>query len=161
MCNQIALGMEHLSNQRIIHRDIAARNILLNPLLDLKISNLGLCRDVYAAEYYPFHNQLIPLRWMPPEAVFEQEYSSKSDVWSFGVFCWEVFSLCDMPYKLQTDEEVLKGLKSGEFLLETASGTHLSMQQLIKNCLQEEPQLRPSFSEIVVSIGEMIIDSDV
>ena len=53
--HQVALGMEHLSNHRLVHRDLAARNVLLTPMLDLKVACLSLSRDVYAAEYYPFH----------------------------------------------------------------------------------------------------------
>lgn len=161
MCNQVALAMEHLANHRFIHKDLATRNILLTPGLDLKISNLSLCRDVYAAEYYPFHQQLIPLRWMAPESVLEDEFSTKSDVWSYGVFCWEVFSLGDMPHKRRADEEVLKALKSPDFKLEPLINCPEEMIKLIDKCMQEGAKERPSFSEICVMIGEMTVDSDV
>ncbi len=99
---------------------------------------------------------------MPPEAVLEDEYSCKSDIWSFGVFCWEVFTLGDMPYKMYTDDEVLKGLKSGELRLDPLGvAVQETMQRLIDQCTEEGPQHRPSFSEIVLSIAEMTVDSDV
>ncbi len=135
---------------------------------------------------------------MPPEAVLESEFSCKSDVWSFGVFCWEVFTLADMPYKMATDEDVLRGLKSGDMRLDPLGGAgvgsmgslggptppppmhqmggslspllgggvgggyvHEPMQRLIYQCTEEGPQHRPSFSEIVMAIGEMTVDSGV
>ena len=161
MCNQVALAMEHLSNYRFIHKDLATRNVLLTPALDLKVSHLGLCRDVYAAEYYPFHQQLIPLRWMAPESVLDDEFSTKSDVWSYGVFCWEVFTLGDLPHKKRTEEEVLKSLKSPDFRLEPPLNCPEEMIKLIDKCTVDGAKERPSFSELAVMIGEMTVDSDV
>lgn len=63
------------------------------------------------SEYYHFRQAWIPLRWMPPEAVLEDEFSTKSDVWSFGVLMWEVFTHGEMPYSPQADDEVLAGTR--------------------------------------------------
>lgn len=162
MCIQVASGMEHLSNHRFIHKDLAARNVLLDSNLDLKIANLGLCRDIYSAEYFSFHGQLIPLRWMPPEAVLEDEFSSKGDIWSFGCFMYEVFSLGDLPHKEMSDEEVLKGLKCDECVLkEMPAGCTLELWQLIKSCMSYSREDRPTFSDLCNSIGDMTVDSDV
>lgn len=62
------------------------------------------------SEYYHFRQAWIPLRWMPPEAVLEDEFSTKSDVWSFGVLMWEVFTHGEMPYTPLADDEVLAGM---------------------------------------------------
>jgi len=64
------------------------------------------------SEYYHFRQAWIPLRWMPPEAVLEDEFSTKSDVWSFGVLMWEVFTHGEMPYAPLADDEVLAGMWS-------------------------------------------------
>ena len=160
ICNQVALGMEALANHRLVHKDLAARNVLISPTLDVKVSLLGLCRDVYAGEYFLYHQALIPLRWMSPEAVIEDDISNKSDIWSFGVFMWEVFTLGDLPYRRRTDEEVLKGFKVGDLIPDPISVPD-EIHQLMQRCWAECPKDRPSFSEITVAIGDMTVDSDV
>ncbi|ELT99484.1 hypothetical protein CAPTEDRAFT_108481, partial [Capitella teleta] len=161
MCQQVAVGMEHVSNHRFVHKDLATRNVLLSPTLDLKITSLCLCRDVYANEYFPFHQQLLPLRWMPPEAVLDDDYSTKSDVWAYGVFVWEVFSQADLPYRQRTDEDVLRGLKTFENRLEGMRSCPENLANLVAQCMAVNPKERPSFSEIAVIVGEMTIDSNV
>ncbi|XP_029448671.1 inactive tyrosine-protein kinase 7 isoform X2 [Rhinatrema bivittatum] len=109
ICTQVALGMEHLSNSRFVHKDLAARNCLVSAQRQVKVSALSLSKDVYNSEYYHFHQAWIPLRWMPPEAVLEDEFSTKSDVWSFGVLMWEVFTQGELPHSKLADDEVLAG----------------------------------------------------
>jgi PTK7 protein tyrosine kinase 7 len=161
MCQQVALGMEHLANHRFVHKDLATRNVLLSSNLDLKITMLCLCRDVYANEYFPFHQQLLPLRWMPPEAILDDDYSTKSDVWSFGVFVWEIFTQADLPYRQRTDEDVLRGLKTYENRLEAMRGCPENLANLVAQCMAANPKERPSFSEIALIVGEMTVDSNV
>lgn len=159
MCNQIALGMEHISNHRCVHKDLAARNVLLTSRLELKISSLTLCRDVYSSEYYPHAQNLIPLRWMPPEAILEDDYTTKSDVWSYGVFVWEVFHLGDLPHKMKSDDEVLKSLKMGDASLEISEQCPPEIIDLIRRCTAEGPRDRPLFSEICITVSELLSHS--
>ena len=161
MVNQMALAMEHLTNQRLVHRDLAARNILLTPTLDLKITRLSLCHGMYAAEYFWYGRDLVPLRWMPSEALFQMEYSHKSDVFSFGVTAWEIFTLCEMPYKLHPDEEIVKSLRAGELRLDDVPGCPDQLMALIYRCCSETPAERPSFSDIVIALSDISADSDV
>ncbi|XP_041351989.1 inactive tyrosine-protein kinase 7-like isoform X2 [Gigantopelta aegis] len=158
MCHQVSMGMEHMSMHRFVHRDLAARNILLTSRLDLKISSLSLSMDVYASEYYPHGGSLVPLRWLAPEALQQDGYCTKSDVWAYGVYVWEVFHLADLPFRLKSDEELLKELKAGEVCLECSEQCPYEIVDLIRRCTAELPQDRPTFSDIVVSL-RMLHDS--
>lgn len=64
------------------------------------------------SEYYHYRQSLIPLRWLPAESVFENDFSTKSDVWAFGVLMWEVFSLGELPYPSLNDDNVMEGEQS-------------------------------------------------
>lgn len=156
MYNQIALGMEHLSNHRFIHKDLAARNILLTSRMELKISSLSMCRDVYAGEYF-FHNQsFLPLRWTAPEVLQKNDYSTKSDVWGYGVFMWEVFSLGELPYPTLTDEEVFRKLKCCDIQLPLTEQIPIELRDVIRKCLSENPRDRPQFTELCLLLSELM-----
>ncbi|OWF48337.1 inactive tyrosine-protein kinase 7-like [Mizuhopecten yessoensis] len=157
MCHQVALALEHLSNHRFVHRDVASRNVMLTSNLSLKLSSMSMCRDAYASEYYNIHQNLIPLRWLPPEAALDNDYSTKSDVWSFGVFVWEVFHLADLPYLSMSNEEVLKRLRVRDLQLDISSDLcPMEITDLIHKCVNESPRDRPQFSELCIYIGDII-----
>ncbi|XP_077192883.1 inactive tyrosine-protein kinase 7 isoform X1 [Paroedura picta] len=153
-CCQVALGMEHLSNSRFVHKDLAARNCLVSAQRQVKVSSLSLSKDVYNSEYYHYHQAWIPLRWMPPEAVLEDEFSTKSDIWSFGVVMWEIFTLGEMPYSKLADEEVLAGLQTGKMKLPHPEGCPSKIYKVMQRCWASSPKDRPSFSEIANMLGE-------
>ncbi|XP_060604886.1 inactive tyrosine-protein kinase 7-like isoform X2 [Ruditapes philippinarum] len=157
MCNQVALGMEHMSNNRYVHRDLATRNVLLTSRLELKISHMALSRDLYVNEYVIINNQTaLPLRWLSPEAVLEADYSTKSDVWAYGVFMWEVLHLADIPHKNRNDDELLKGLKAGDVILEFSEHCPSEMIDLVRKCTAECPKDRPNFTEICNIVAELV-----
>uniref|UniRef100_A0A7M4EQM9 Inactive tyrosine-protein kinase 7 n=1 Tax=Crocodylus porosus TaxID=8502 RepID=A0A7M4EQM9_CROPO len=159
LCSQVALGMEHLSNNRFVHKDLAARNCLISAQRQVKVSALSLSKDVYNSEYYHFRQAWVPLRWMPPEAVLEDEFSTKSDVWSFGVLLWEVFTHGELPYSKLTDDEVLAGLQSGKVKLPHPEGCPSKLYKLMQRCWAPSPKDRPSFSEIANTLGDSPSDS--
>lgn len=90
---QISEGMQYLSAHHYVHRDLAARNCLVNEGLVVKISDFGLSRDIYSSDYYRVQSKsLLPVRWMPSESILYGKFTTESDVWSFGVVLWEIYS---------------------------------------------------------------------
>ncbi|KAM5163209.1 LOW QUALITY PROTEIN: inactive tyrosine-protein kinase 7 [Mantella aurantiaca] len=158
LCSQIALGMEHLSNNRFVHKDLAARNCLVSAQRVVKISALGLNKDVYNSEYYHLRQAWVPLRWMPPEAVQEDDFSTKSDIWSFGVLMWEV--LGEMPYTAMPDDG-LAGLQNGSLKLSAPENCSSRWYKQMQRCWASSPKDRPSFSDIVNTLGDAPADSKV
>uniref|UniRef100_A0A8C5UV83 Protein tyrosine kinase 7 (inactive) n=1 Tax=Microcebus murinus TaxID=30608 RepID=A0A8C5UV83_MICMU len=159
LCTQVALGMEHLSNNRFVHKDLAARNCLVSAQRQVKVSALGLSKDVYNSEYYHFRQAWVPLRWMSPEAILEGDFSTKSDVWAFGVLMWEVFTHGEMPHDGQADDEVLADLQAGKARLPQPEGCPSKLYRLMQRCWALSPKDRPSFSEIANTLGDSPADS--
>ncbi|KAL0964177.1 hypothetical protein UPYG_G00320260 [Umbra pygmaea] len=161
ICAQVAHGMEHMSNHRFVHKDLAARNCLISAQRSVKISALSLSKDVYNSEYYHYRQSWIPLRWLPAECVFEDDFSTKSDIWAFGVLMWEVFSLGELPYMKFSDDEVLEGLQAGKMKLAVPDGCPSKVYKLMCRCWAPSLKERPSFSEVVSTLAELPSDSNV
>ncbi|XP_063601933.1 tyrosine-protein kinase transmembrane receptor Ror-like [Penaeus indicus] len=111
MSVQIASGMEYLSSQHFVHRDLACRNCLVGENLCVKISDFGMSRDVYTCDYYKPSSssqvggsRMLPVRWMAPESIMYGKFTLESDVWSFGVVLWEIYSFGKQPYYGNSNE---------------------------------------------------------
>ncbi|XP_051508295.1 inactive tyrosine-protein kinase 7-like isoform X1 [Myxocyprinus asiaticus] len=155
ICAQVADGMQYLSKQRFVHKDLAARNCLISSQRHVKVSSLSLSKDVYNSEYYHHRQVWIPLRWLPAESVFEDDFSSKSDVWAFGVLMWEVFSVGELPYTTLNDEDVLEGLQTGKLSLSPPENCPPLVFSLMNRCWASSPKERPTFSEIAQTLSAL------
>ncbi|XP_037655807.1 vascular endothelial growth factor receptor 1 isoform X2 [Choloepus didactylus] len=154
---QVARGMEFLSSRKCIHRDLAARNILLSENNVVKICDFGLARDIYKnPDYVRKGDTRLPLKWMAPESIFDKIYSTKSDVWSYGVLLWEIFSLGGSPYPgVQMDEDFCSRLRDGMRMRAPEYATP-EIYQIMLDCWHKDPKERPRFSELVEKLGDLL-----
>lgn len=139
---QVAAGMEYLASQHFVHRDLATRNCLVGDMLVVKIGDFGMSRDVYSTDYYRVgRHTMLPIRWMPPESILYRKFTVESDVWSFGVVLWEIFSFGKQPWYELSNHEVIQQVTSGK-LLTKPDGCPEEIYQMMLTCWNTQPQDR-------------------
>uniref|UniRef100_A0A8B9R534 receptor protein-tyrosine kinase n=1 Tax=Anas platyrhynchos TaxID=8839 RepID=A0A8B9R534_ANAPL len=151
---QVAKGMEFLESKSCIHRDLAARNILVTHGKVVKICDFGLARDVVNdSNYIVRGNARLPVKWMAPESLFEGTYTMKSDVWSYGILLWEIFSLGVNPYPgIQVDANFYKLIQNG-FKMDRPYYATKDVYCVMQSCWALDTRRRPSFSRLVSSLS--------
>ncbi|XP_017293817.1 tyrosine-protein kinase Tec [Kryptolebias marmoratus] len=155
MCLDVCEGMEYLEANSFIHRDLAARNCLLNEALVVKVSDFGMARYVLDDQYTSSSSTKFPVKWSPPEVFYYTRYSSKSDVWSFGVLMWEVFTEGRVPFEQSKNHEVVKFVSEGHRLFRPKLAT-AGMYDVMQFCWHEKPEDRPSFSSLCLMLADML-----
>lgn len=152
----VAKGCKYLENNRFIHRDIAARNCLLTtkgPGRCVKIADFGMSRDIYRSDYYRKGGKaMLPIKWMPPEAFLDGIFTSKTDVWSFGVLLWEIMSMGYMPYTGCANRDVMQLVTSGG-RLEPPFNCPGPVYGIMTQCWHPAPEKRPDFALILERLG--------
>ncbi|KAK7922799.1 hypothetical protein WMY93_009701 [Mugilogobius chulae] len=146
---QVAQGLEFLASKNCIHRDVAARNVLLTDRREAKICDFGLARDIMNdSNYVVKGNARLPVKWMAPESIFECVYTVQSDVWSYGILLWEIFSLGQSPYpKVAVDSRFYKMVKRG-YQMSQPDFAPVEMYMIMKMCWNLSPTDRPTFTKI-------------
>ncbi|XP_018423303.1 PREDICTED: receptor-type tyrosine-protein kinase FLT3 [Nanorana parkeri] len=158
---QVAKGMEFLESKMCIHRDLAARNVLITGGKMAKICDFGLARDVENdSNYVVKGNARLPVKWMSPESIFHGIYTIKSDVWSYGIMLWEIFSLGVNPYPgMPVNANFYKLLQSG-FKMDQPYYATDEIYFLMQSCWASDPRKRPSFIELVSFLGYQISNTE-
>jgi len=146
MSIDICSGMRYLESQKIIHRDLSARNVLVDDHDNVKISDFGMSR-VSQAEYYQVTSKVMPIKWTAPEVLSHGKYTFSSDVWSFGVVLYEIFTLGGEPYPGMRNDEVMPKLATG-YRMAMPEGCNRDVYDLMLSCWNSTPSARPSFLDV-------------
>lgn len=144
----IASGLEYLAQNHFVHRDLATRNCLVDSNLRVKISDFGLSQDIYSTDYFRLgDSELLPIRWMPPESIMYSKFTIQSDIWSFGVVLWEIYSFGMQPYYSLSNEEVVQHVRDGN-VMTCPEGCPQEIYDLMLDCWAMNPDDRPKAGEI-------------
>ncbi|KAB7496543.1 Vascular endothelial growth factor receptor 1, partial [Armadillidium nasatum] len=153
---QVANGMEYLTSRKVLHGDLAARNLLLASNNVVKICDFGLSREMYRNYVYlKKSNEMMPMKWMAPEAIEQRIFSIQSDVWSYGVTLWEMFTLGNTPFPgfplNHLGTALVKGMR-----LEKPKYCNDQIYNLLLQCWRSDPVERPRFNKIADILSDML-----
>ncbi|XP_029922144.1 tyrosine kinase receptor Cad96Ca isoform X2 [Myripristis murdjan] len=160
----IALAMQYLRSKMIVHCDLALRNIMVSKFpWEVKVAEFGLSRDLSRmtsrrSSRWRNPQRRVPLRWYPPEYFKNNYYSFKGDVWAFGILLWEMQTFGTLPYpNLETSESVVYHICVGH-KNPNPDGCRPEILHIMRDCWQEPHTLRPSFTDIVQSLENIMED---
>ncbi|XP_065662133.1 tyrosine-protein kinase receptor torso-like isoform X1 [Hydra vulgaris] len=157
---QIASGMEYLSFVKLVHRDLAARNILVGATKNVKISDFGLSRKTNnELNYTSNKSRRLPVKWMSVEAIFDQIFTTYSDVWAYGVVLFEIVTLGGTPYPSMSNHELIERLKFG-YRMERPENCSQPLYDIMLHCWNEDPLKRPTFTELREQFDKILCQGD-
>ncbi|XP_033638391.1 serine/threonine-protein kinase STE20-like isoform X4 [Asterias rubens] len=146
----IARGMAYVASMKIVHRDLAARNILISEHEVCKVADFGFARDIFGLAYYPKAPDRAPIRWYAPEAIMDDMFSTKSDVWSFGILLFEIATLGKRaPYHGMDNNQVRFSVSAARHPKRPVNCDNL-LFQIMEKCWAKDPDDRPTFRELVI-----------
>lgn len=158
MAFQVVDGMQYLESRNYIHRDLAARNILVGKDNLCKVADFGMAR-IIKDEFYLSQVKTIPYKWTAPEALLYGRFSTKADVWSFGVLLFEIITRGQVPYSGIANAEVMGEIQRG-YRMPQPRDCSDKVYKVMLSCWENEPQNRPSFATLTMNLENLIFYED-
>ncbi|XP_030748284.1 tyrosine-protein kinase CSK [Sitophilus oryzae] len=144
-------GMEYLEKMHVVHRDLAARNVLIAENGRAKVSDFGLARNEKNAAS---ESAKLPIKWTAPEALKHNKFSNKSDMWSFGILLWEIYSFGRVPYPRIPLADVVRHVENG-YKMEAPEGCPPEIYQIMRQAWDFYPEKRPNFHEVKTKLTQL------
>ncbi|NXS54339.1 MERTK kinase, partial [Brachypteracias leptosomus] len=152
----IALGMEYLSSRQFLHRDLAARNCMLRDDLTVCVADFGLSKKIYSGDYYRQGRiAKMPVKWIAIESLADRVYTTKSDVWAFGVTMWEIATRGMTPYPGVQNHEIYEYLLQGQRLKKPEDCLE-ELYAVMSACWRADPAARPTFSHLKLHLEKLL-----
>nr|XP_022914028.1 focal adhesion kinase 1 isoform X5 [Onthophagus taurus] len=155
---QLSTALSYLESKKYVHRDIAARNVLVSSHNCVKLADFGLSRWMGEDQsYYKASKGKLPIKWMSPESINFRRFTTASDVWMFGVCMWEILMMGVKPFQGIKNNDVIGKIENGERLaLPPCCPPRL--YSLMSQCWSYEPSKRPTFKEIKEILNEILLE---
>ncbi|XP_017839124.1 focal adhesion kinase 1 isoform X1 [Drosophila busckii] len=157
-CYQLSTALSYLESKKFVHRDIAARNVLVSTPTCVKLADFGLSRWVSDQSYYHSTPTVaLPIKWMSPESINFRRFTTASDVWMFAVCIWEILMLGVKPFQGVKNSDVITKLENGE-RLPLPPNCPPRLYSLMSQCWAYEPLKRPNFKRIKETLYEILLE---
>eukprot|EP00041_Stephanoeca_diplocostata_P024068 m.602569 g.602569 ORF g.602569 m.602569 type:complete len:474 (-) comp22447_c0_seq2:3455-4876(-) len=153
----INAAMVYLEDKNFVHRDLAARNVLLDQNLRAKVADFGLAKDSRLGQ---IDLGKLPIKWTAPEALRQKVSTSKSDVWSYGVVMWEIYSFGRAPYPRMNQKEVVEKVTAGYRMERPESCPKDLYDKVMMWCWEIDAKNRPSFKELADKLKKFSVQRD-
>ncbi|XP_052440147.1 focal adhesion kinase 1 isoform X1 [Carassius gibelio] len=152
---QLCTALAYLESKRFVHRDIAARNVLVSSTDCVKLGDFGLSRYMEDCSYYKASKGKLPIKWMAPESINFRRFTSASDVWMFGVCMWEILMLGIKPFQGVKNNDVIGRIENGERLA-MPQNCPPTLYSLMTKCWAYDPSKRPRFTELKTQLSTIL-----
>uniref|UniRef100_A0A670ZVC6 Focal adhesion kinase 1 n=1 Tax=Pseudonaja textilis TaxID=8673 RepID=A0A670ZVC6_PSETE len=152
---QLSTALAYLESKRFVHRDIAARNVLVSSTDCVKLGDFGLSRYMEDSTYYKASKGKLPIKWMAPESINFRRFTSASDVWMFGVCMWEILMHGIKPFQGVKNNDVIGRIENGE-RLPMPPNCPPTLYSLMTKCWAYDPSRRPRFTELKAQLNTIL-----